>query len=393
MALSGTLDTFALPDVLRLLATTAKSGRLRITGNRGSGSVWVEDGDVVATELTAANGLSPSATEVIFGLLRFEAGSFTFESGAKVAHADHPNSMEPILSEAESMLAEWRSIEEVVPSLAVWVGLVSSLKGADIMIDAGRWRCIAAVGSGAQVGAVAESLELNEIDACRTAKELIELGLVQLIDEPVGSASAPVLTEPDPVLDDPILDDADLHDDADEPSMVDEMLSGAFDDQPIGGVDAPSFDTPPDVETPIVESESAPADESILAEMGVDDSGPAEDTPIDDHSHDPNTVPSLASLEPSESTIDPLLPTADPLDRGGDLFGGATAAETDSDDLNPAEMARQLANLSPKAAKAVAAAAKASTDAEREAALSAVEAEDDTVNRGLLLKFLGSVDS
>ena len=56
-------------------------------------------------------------------------------------------------------------------------------------------------------------------------------------------------------------------------------------------------------------------------------------------------------------------------------------------------MARQLANLSPKAAKAVAAAARATTDAERDAALAAVEAEDDSVNRGLLLKFLGSVDS
>ena len=73
-------------------------------------------------------------------------------------------------------------------------------------------------------------------------------------------------------------------------------------------------------------------------------------------------------------------------------FGAGTAEEADVADLDPAEMARQLANLSLKAAKAVAAAAKASTDAERDAALAAVEAEDDTVNRGLLLKFLGSVD-
>jgi hypothetical protein len=80
-------------------------------------------------------------------------------------------------------------------------------------------------------------------------------------------------------------------------------------------------------------------------------------------------------------------------DLTGEFSGGATAdEEAASDDLDPAEMARQLANLSPKAAKAVAAAAKASTDAERDEALAAVEAEDDTVNRGLLLKFLGSVD-
>ena len=57
-----------------------------------------------------------------------------------------------------------------------------------------------------------------------------------------------------------------------------------------------------------------------------------------------------------------------------------------------AEIARQLANLSPKAAKAVAAAAKATTSEEREAALAEVDETEDPINRGLLLKFLGSVN-
>ena len=43
LALQGTLDTFSLPDVLRLLATTSKTGRLRIDGDRGLGSVWLAE--------------------------------------------------------------------------------------------------------------------------------------------------------------------------------------------------------------------------------------------------------------------------------------------------------------------------------------------------------------
>ncbi len=35
MSLQGSLDTFALPDVLALLATTRKSGELHIAGSRG----------------------------------------------------------------------------------------------------------------------------------------------------------------------------------------------------------------------------------------------------------------------------------------------------------------------------------------------------------------------
>jgi hypothetical protein len=67
-------------------------------------------------------------------------------------------------------------------------------------------------------------------------------------------------------------------------------------------------------------------------------------------------------------------------------FAGAEPDEAD-------EVARQLAALSPQAARAVAAAAQASTDEEREAALAEVNDEDEPINRGLLLKFLSSVRS
>ena len=57
---------------------------------------------------------------------------------------------------------------------------------------------------------------------------------------------------------------------------------------------------------------------------------------------------------------------------------------------DPAEVARQLANLSPRAARAVAAAARADTDEEREAALADMDETDEPLNRGLLMKFLSN---
>ncbi len=373
VALSGTLDTFALPDVLRLLASTAKSGRLRVSGNRGSGSVWVTDGEVVASELTTINSLDPSAVDVVFGLLRFDAGSFTFESDAVAPNAGPGMAMDPILSSAEHMLVEWQSIEEVVPSLDVWVGLLPELDGPDVMVDAMRWRCIAAVGAGVQVGLIAETLGLNEVDTCRLVKELIELGLLTLIDAPVA------LAPEQPV------------------APLDIDFESEFAAEP-----ATEATTEPVFE-PLADDDFDP-----LAEVASDaddepDTEPESDDDGDEFSTAPSTVPTLASLASSDDLgsigMEAEAPSSngtttidDDVD-GSSMFGGATEAEAEADDLNPAEMARQLANLSPKAAKAVAAAAKASTDAEREAALAAVEAEDGSVNRGLLLKFLGSVDS
>ena len=61
--------------------------------------------------------------------------------------------------------------------------------------------------------------------------------------------------------------------------------------------------------------------------------------------------------------------------------------EDDDDDL-----LRALGNLTPQAARAIAAAAQATTDAERDAALDqAIAANHEPLDRGLLMRFLSSV--
>ncbi len=354
MALSGTLDTFALPDVLRLLASTAKTGRLRVTGPGGSGSVWLDAGNVYLAELVGDPITDSTSTEVLFGLLRLETGSFTFEDETRTESDFSTEKMDVVLAAAESMLVEWREIESVVPSMDVWVGMCAELAGPDVMVDADRWRGIAAVGSGSAVVDVAHRLDLHEVEVCRLVKELIELGLVERIEAADNAASA--------LIDEPISVDEDELTDAD-----------AFDG---------SLGTSDDSHSELFGSAD---DEPVVFEPMefTDDASP------ENFGEDP--------------ALDPLLSAGDPLsDMGhiGDepghsgLFSGASSGETaDEQPLNPAEMARQLANLSPRAAKAVAEAARATTDAERDAALAAVEAEDETVNRSLLLKFLGSVDS
>ena len=267
VALQGTLDTFALPDVLRLLASTKKVGRLRVIGDAGSGSLWVDGGAVVGSELLVRGADADSLTEVLFNLLRFVDGSFTFEAGS-TAHANgDERDVESVIVEAERMLGEWRALELVVPSLDAWLSLAQELKGCDAVVDGARWRIIVTIGSGATVGEVGRRVGLGELAVMRAVKEVIELGLVEV-------------------------------------------------------------------------SADAPAVEPAYAEPAVDVPVFTNDTPLDD----------------------------------------------------PSEIARQLANLSPRAARAVAAAAKATTEEEREAALATIEAEDETINRGLLLKFLGAID-
>ena len=50
MSLQGSIETFAVADVLRLLAATAKTGRLHVQGPTRAGTVFVESSRIVAAE-------------------------------------------------------------------------------------------------------------------------------------------------------------------------------------------------------------------------------------------------------------------------------------------------------------------------------------------------------
>ena len=361
MALQGTLDTFALPDVLRLLATTRKTGRLRVNGDRGSGSLWVEEGQLAASELIVPGATDDSLINTLFHLLRFKRGSFIFETGAMAPAGVIPSEIEPMLDEAETMLIEWRSIEAVVPSVDAWLTLRPELAGSMVKIDNDRWRIIAAIGGGRSVGGVGEALGLDELPALRGVKEIVELGLVSVGTRAPNEADSDRATS---VIDDPLVapvadalapleDQAELRSQWDVPRESNGQSSAQ-----------PGFQ---DWDEPTTEWEE-----------------PATAYAYQPHDMAPPSSSELTGLGDAGLSDEPRYEPEPYESRGRSV---------DSDIDDPAEIARQLANLSPRAAKAVAAAAKAQTPEEREAALAAIEAEDDTVNRGLLLKFLGSVDS
>jgi hypothetical protein len=338
VALQGTLETFALPDVLRLLASTKKTGQLRLTGGRGSGSIWLDGGSIIASEASGAP-LADGASEVVFELLRFKEGDFVFDADSLASDGGAPVDVEPTLDAAEAMLDEWKSIEAVVPSLSGWVSLSDELPSDEVTLDRDRWAEIVAIGGGITVGGLGDVLQLGELPVSRTVKELVEQGLVTLGEAPTGGTSAPAPAYEAPVF---------------EPTPE------------------PAFEPSAELRDFTVPAEPEPVREAPLLTV-VEPESPAADSSFSSDRFDPEAL----VIEPPS-------------------FGGESAeaepAVVDDDPADAAEIARQLANLSPKAAKAVAAAAKATTQEEREAALAEVDDDEEPINRGLLLKFLGSVN-
>ena len=396
MALQGTLETFALSDVLRLLASTKKSGALRIDTARGHGELLVRDGELVSGVADSA----PRATsppEVLFEMLRSVDGSFVFDADAAVAEGDAQD-VESVLAAAEAQLAEWSEIEAVVPSPRRQVSLRRQ-RDDDISFTAAEWSVVATIGGGCTVSALAERLDASEIVATRAVRDLVIKDAVELSDTDVDDAApleAPAAAVPSfetpapsvPSFETPAPSVPSFENGTEAPVM------------PMFGSDSDSFLSDDPAPLPIREPRSenpgfAPAADEPMAPVAplFRDEAPAEAPPTAAPAWTPSDFGDDSSSFFDDDDEDPL---------AGDPFGPdpfripklPTGDDGGADDTEAAEMARQLQNLSPRAAQAVAAAARATTDEERDQALAQAEAADgdDGVNRGLLLKFLSTVD-
>jgi hypothetical protein len=180
------LDTFALPDVLALLATTAKSGELDVSGPAGGGQLWLERGQVVgALSVGAAD-----VVDVLVGLLRLDEGDFAFHADRPAPAPGTPTDVSVVLERAEARLAEWREVEQVLPSATAFLTLVPTASGS-VRLSRDQWTAVVAIGDGRLVDELVERLGGEELTRWRLLAGLVEAGLAE-VGTPVAVAPSTV---------------------------------------------------------------------------------------------------------------------------------------------------------------------------------------------------------
>lgn len=202
MALQGDLESFALPDVLRLLAGTSKTGRLGVIGAERSGDVWFRDGQIVGGVVSSSRHAT-AASDVVFELLRFDEGTFAFEDGEEPTEPVDATPVDQAIEQAQDLLREWAEVEAVVPSTESWVTLTPEIEGDATTVSAHHWRLLASVAGGLTVRELGDRFEQTDLAACRSVKELVEAGLVDLGSAPEGrsepvEASIPAAEDREP---------------------------------------------------------------------------------------------------------------------------------------------------------------------------------------------------
>lgn len=180
MALQGTLDVVSVADVLRLLAATCKTGRLRLESEGAHAVVWLREGRITAVTDTAARQDVPVA-ELLFSFGLPGDGWMTFEIDDAAPDDGPALAAEALVAELEALSEEWEVLHEVVPSLGHRVGLVARLPRSEVTIDADLWPAVLAAALEPTVRDLGALFGLSEFDSLRAARDLVSTDLAEIL--------------------------------------------------------------------------------------------------------------------------------------------------------------------------------------------------------------------
>lgn len=384
MALQGTIDAFPIPDVLRLLGSSQKSGELVVTGASSTCAVWIGDGTIFGGTTTRSSVIPPVLA--VFETLRIDNGSFEFTS---MDVQDLPDSgfdpvpTETALTEAEELSRQWVKIQEIVPSLEHELKLALKLPTERIAVDQDMWELITNIGATTSVGDLAVVLDIGEFEVCARTAALVESGLMTITEPKIRSVKK---------------DTVDLGGASKlKEKANDEIKTPAVDIADLNGL-SPNEDVVDDVST---EDDS---DTEFPDKFPIDDLVNEDESETSSHWDSFSSVPSSAPVDDHVSSFDALsafgnddylefeqveaeaaftpeievMPLGD-LDNAPVSSNGVHAEATDSTD----EVLRQMSKLSPQAAEAIAAAMRPS--------LGGVESRNDEPARDEEITFLDTL--
>jgi hypothetical protein len=232
MSLTGALEAFPLPEVLRLLARSDKSGTLRIDAADLQGRIYLADGaltyattrreedlvddlvgaglidsqdwvlverrekDVVevlvedATEQQLTDLVADQIADVIFRLMRRTDGDFEFsESVGPRYNTGIFVDIDASIAEAEKRNTQWAEIEEVIPAISFHLRMVPDLNDRnEVSLPATTWRILAALHGEGSIEEVARRLGMTDFAVAQIMAGLTRDGLLEIIDMPPPAA-------------------------------------------------------------------------------------------------------------------------------------------------------------------------------------------------------------
>lgn len=179
--LNGSLESFALPDVLRFVASGGISGRISITREEVAGELAVHEGRFVGASLADAD-LPSSADEALDAtVLLFDGSGGTFDvKQGDPGSGPFEHDADQLIAAVDERRRQWAELVEVLGSLDEPLALVDAIPdGTDqITISRKDWHLLCLVDGSRSVQDIAADAGTSIYAAAATLATLARAGLV-----------------------------------------------------------------------------------------------------------------------------------------------------------------------------------------------------------------------
>jgi len=112
MALTGTFEDVSFGELLQLLHTGHKSGRLTARRGNEQAEIFLQEGDVVRALSRRERG-----PEVVYRVLGWQTGEFSFERTQEAVAREITESTEHLILEGMKRYDEWEHLEAQMPEM------------------------------------------------------------------------------------------------------------------------------------------------------------------------------------------------------------------------------------------------------------------------------------
>ena len=179
--LNGNLDTFALPDVLRFIASGAVTGRVEITRDDVVGELAVDQGRFVGASLSDEEAPSTVDEALDIAVLLFDGSGGAFEV-VQEEWVGGPLSLtaEELVKAVERRRKEWAAVVDQLGALDEPLVIASTLpNGTDqVLVRAEQWRLLSFLDGRRSVQDVARDTATSVYATAVALAEMANAGMI-----------------------------------------------------------------------------------------------------------------------------------------------------------------------------------------------------------------------
>jgi len=175
--LRGNLAQLSLLDILRMLSSGRRTGRLDVRQGAKTGEIYMQGGVI----LHAAAG--PQIGEnCIYALMGWLEGEFSFTPDVPSPERSIHTVTEQLLLEAARQADQWADIKDVLSSTNIVFNISPSGSTSTISLKPIEWQVLAQVNGKRSVSEIADILELLEFDVAKIFYSLTSAGLLYEVE-------------------------------------------------------------------------------------------------------------------------------------------------------------------------------------------------------------------